>query len=132
MTSSTFRWTLFALLFFVVPMPFFGLEGSFVPLARLLQLTLTLGVLIGLEGGGGLVGMITGLLLGHVVILGLLLYLGVWLVDRFGLARGPSGLRVAALVILAIGLVAWGVFASPYDSQFHHSNAHASLLELYR
>jgi len=126
------RWTLFLALLWTWPLPLFGLEGTFVPVARFVQLAASLSVLIVLEGTGGVVGVLFALLWGHVLVYGLILFAVASIFVRQVLARLPdrvgSGFTVAVVVIL----VFWASFGTPYDTMFHHSDSHASLLELYR
>jgi hypothetical protein len=79
-----------------------------------------------------MVGLMLLLLWGHVLVYGLALYGVSRLVVRFGLSRLPARVGAGAVAAVLVGLLAWGVFGRPYDSLFHHSEAHASLLELYR
>lgn len=127
--SSTLA--LWLILFFVLPLPLLGLDGSFVPTARFGQLGGAVGMLGLLEGMQGMVGLFVGLLLGHALVYALAL-LGVCLFLRrlilMKLARGPRWWVVSLAGLL---LVAWVVIAQPYDTQFHHSDAHASLFEIY-
>lgn len=132
MSSRAASWILFAALALVWPLPMVGLEGSRVPVARFAELAAALSVLVALEGAGGMVGLMLLLLWGHVLVYGLALYGVSRLVVRFGLSRLPARVGAGAVAAVLVGLLAWGVFGRPYDSLFHHSEAHASLLELYR
>jgi hypothetical protein len=85
-----------------------------------------------LEGAGGMVGAMLLLLWGHVLVYGLLLFGASSLVVRFGLSRLPLRVANGVVVAMVVSLLAWGVFGQPYDTLFHHSDAHASLLDLYR
>ena len=130
--AGVMRWTLFVALLWTWPLPLFGLEGTLVPVARFVQLAASLSVLIALEGTGGMVGALFGLLWGHVLVYSLILFVVASIFVKQVLSRFPdrvgSGFTVAAVVVL----VCWASFGTPYDTMFHHSNAHASLLELYR
>jgi hypothetical protein len=131
MTSKSAAWLLWAGLVFCWPLPLFGLEGSAVPVARYAQLASALSALAILEGTQGMVGLFLGLLWGHVVVYGLLLMLLVQLGVRFGLAsRTPSTRRWLTLALIAVVVIAGSAIG--YDTQFHHSEAHASLWRLYR
>ena len=132
MGSKPAAWLLFVALFFTWPLPLLGLEGSFIPVARFLELALALCGLAVVEGTGGMVGLFLLLLWGHVLIYAGLLLGGVWLLRRLALERISRGARWVAVVLAVGGLLAWSMLSSPYDTQFHHSDAHASLLELYR
>jgi hypothetical protein len=114
------------------PFPLLGLEGTTVPVLRYIQLATSLSVLIALEGAGGMVGALFALLSIHALVYGLVLFGAASILSRKVLSRLPA--RVGGWITLAavIGLLAWASFVGPYDSTFHHSNAHASLLDLYR
>jgi hypothetical protein len=126
------RWLLFAVLVWVWPLPLFGLEGSSVPVARFAELAGALSILIAVEGAGGMVGAMLLLLWGHVLVYGLLLFGVSSLLARFGLARLPAPVATGVAFAMVGAMLLWGVFGHPYDSLFHHSEAHASLLDLYR
>lgn len=132
MSSRAIRWTLFAGLVVAWPLPLVGLEGSFVPVLRFAELAGALSILVILEGAGGMVGAMLLLLWGHVLVYGLMLYGAASLLVRFGFSRLPP--RVAAVTVAATiaALVGWGLFGRLYDTPFHHDDAHASLLDLYR
>ena len=116
----------------VLPFPLLGLGGSFVPVARFAQLALGLSVLGVTEGGEGMVGPMVGLLWGHAIIFGLLLWGAVALLRRL-LRRSIGDARVGGVLAALAVVVALGGFAfAEYDTQFHHSTAHATLAELYR
>ena len=119
-------------LILVWPLPMLGLEGSFTPVARFAQLATALSWLGFLEGTEGMVGIFVGLLWGHAIVYGALLF-GISLaVVKLGLARLPDGIRSAGAMGVIAVVVIWGVFISEYDTQFHHSSPHASWSELYR
>ena len=126
------RWGVFVLLFWTLPFPLFGLEGLSVPTARFLQLALWLSMLVVLEGAGGMVGSMLALLWLHSLVYCLILYLGSRVAARWVAAHVSTAAGRWLLVATALALVSWGVFGEPYDSSFHHSEAHASLVELYR
>ncbi len=126
------RWGFFWLLFWTFPFPLLGLEGLLVPAARFFQLAASLTVLVALEWAGGMVGPMLGLLWAHALVYSMTLY-----VLSRGIERGcavflPTHGDRRLLVGLTILLVGWGVLGEPYDSSFHHSDAHASLVALYR
>ena len=132
MSSKAAAWVLFVALILMWPLPLLGLEGSFVPVARFLELALALSVLAIIEGTGGMVGLFLLVLWGHVLVYAGLLYFVVRLLRRFAFDR-LSGGACALIVVLAVGgLFGWSAFGRPYDTQFHHSDAHASLFEVYR
>ena len=81
----------------------------------------------------GMVGLLVVLLWAHVLVYAALLFAAGWLLRRFALERIP-GARLRALVVCVavVGLLGWSIVGRPYDTQFHHSRAHASLLEIYR
>jgi hypothetical protein len=123
---------LLAVTVLTIPVPLFGLDGSFVPVARYAQLAVVLLAVIAQEGAGGMVGLFAGLIVGHVAVYGALLVLVTWLVRRFVLDRlSPRG-RIGVVSALVVCLLAAASFAPLYDSQFHHESAHARLWELYR
>ncbi len=113
------------------PLPMLGLEGSYVPVGRYLQLAGGLSILAIVEDAEGMTGLFVMLLWTHVVLYGALLLAIAFLLNRLiGRVAGAQRRMVALVVGLAV--VAWVWVAEPYDSQFHHSDAHASLLDLYR
>lgn len=125
------RWVLFAALMWTWPLPFLGFDDTFIPVARFIQLAGSLSILIGLEGTGGVVGPLFVLLWGHVFVYSGILFgatsiLMVQLRSRLSERMGTS---VALAVVFA--LISWASFADPYSTPFHHSNAHAPLLDLY-
>lgn len=132
MNQSWTRNLMFLTLFFVWPLSLWGLEGSVVPAARFLQLGGAMLALILLEGSGGIVGMITGLMWGHAIVYGILLWVVATLLARFVFSRVEDVVRTRVVVVVMAFLVAWGILSRPYDTQFHHSDAHASLAELYQ
>lgn len=132
MSQAWTRNLIFLTLFCVWPLPMLGLEGSVVPAARFLQLGGALLTLILLEGTGGIVGTLTGLMWGHVIVYGGLLWAFATLLSRFVFSRADDVARTRIVICVMAFLVAWGVLGRPYDTQFHHSDAHASLADLYR
>jgi hypothetical protein len=126
------RWFLLVVLICVWPLPLVGLDGSSVPVLRFVQLASWITVLVALEGAGGMVGVLFALLWGHAFVYGVLLYVvATFLVAQLR-SRLPGRVGNGVLVAAVVGVVVWGVYARPYDSLFHHRDAHASLLELYR
>lgn len=123
---------LFIAMLVVVPLPLLGLEGSSVPVLRYVQLAAALSILAILEGTAGMVALFLGLLWGHALAFGLLLLLAAALLSRFVIGRLPEARRTWAVVAAVVVLLGWGAFGARYDTQFHHSDAHASLLEMYR
>lgn len=133
MTRATaMRWPLFVALFFTWPFPLFGLEGSLIPAARFLQLAASLSVLLVLEGAGGMVGVLHLLLWAHVTVYGVSLFVGSVLVTRQLESRLPARYDIAVATLAIAALCAWGILGKPYDTQFHHSDVHASIPSLYR
>ena len=130
--AGALRWALFIVLLGVWPFPLLGLDGSMIPVARFAQLAASLSVLIAIEGAGGMVGALAFLLWGHVLVYGLLLFGASTIIMKHGVSRLPArvGFWFSATTIL--GLLSWAYLAHPYDTAFHHSAAHASLLELYQ
>jgi hypothetical protein len=126
------RWILFVTLLVTWPLPLFGLDGTLVPVARFVQLASWLSVLIALEGAGGMVGSLFVLLWGHVLVYGLVLFVVASIFVGQVLSRFPNRVRVWVASAAVVALVAWASLADPYDSMFHHSDPHASLLELYQ
>ena len=122
---------LFAGAVLTIPFPLLGLDGSFVPVARYAQLGAVLLALIAREGAGGMVGALTGLIVGHAAVYGALLVLGSWLVRR-ALDRVSSRARATVVGAGVVLLLAVFSLAPLYDTQFHHGSAHASLWQLYR
>jgi hypothetical protein len=131
-SARAFRWTFFIALLWAWPLPLLGLEGTTIPVARFIQLAVALSVLIAIEGAGGMVGALFFLLWGHVLVYALLLFGAAAIIVKQVILRLPDriGFWIAAAALVA--LFSWGSFADPYDTAFHHSAAHASLLDLYR
>ncbi len=126
------RWALYLVLLLTWPLPLLGLGGSLVPVARYAQLAIALSHLILREGTGGMVGTLLVLFWAHVLVYGVLLFALVVLVEKGLLARISGRLRPWIVAGLCAGLFVWFSLDAPYDSQFHHDDAHASLLVLYR
>jgi hypothetical protein len=126
------RWLLFAALFATWPLPLFGLDGTLVPVLRFTQLATSLSILIALEGAGGMVGALSILLWAHVLIYGLILFVVASILVTTVLSRFADRLQGVVAIAAVIALVFWGSLADPYDTAFHHSNAHASLMDLYQ
>ncbi|HEB91498.1 MAG TPA: hypothetical protein ENI85_18125 [Deltaproteobacteria bacterium] len=126
------RWALFLVLLLTWPLPLLGLDGSLVPVARYAQLAVSLTRLILREGAGGMVGTLLVLFWVHALVYGALLFGVVVLVEKGLLARFSDRLRPWIALGICAGLVVWFSFDDPYDSQFHHDDAHASLPVLYR
>jgi hypothetical protein len=114
------------------PLPLFGLDGALVPVLRLVQLATSLSVLIALEGAGGMVSSLVFLFWGHVLVYGLILFGVASIFVRQVVSRFPERTRVWAAAVTVVALVSWAGLVGPYDTMFHHSEAHASLLDLYR
>ena len=131
-TSRVMRWSFFLLLFGTFPFPLFGLEGLTVPAARFLQLAASLSVLVMLEDAGGMVGPLLALLWLHAVVYALILYASVIIVERWISPRLPAQGGRWLLTGMTLALVYWSSTGELYHTTFHHSDAHASLLELYR
>jgi len=131
-SAGVMRWTLFLALLWTWPVPLFGLEGMFAPVARFIQLAASLSVLIALEGTGGMVVSLVALLWVHVLVYGLILFVVTSIFVRAVLSKFPERVGVGLTVAAVVALVGWASFGVPYDTMFHHSDAHASLLELYR
>ncbi len=123
---------LFVTAFVALPLPFFGLDGTLVPAARYGQLAAVLLGLLAHEGGGGAVGLLVLLFVAHAVLYTGLLALVAWVLAR-GVLRhlGARGCRIL-VVATSVSLLVVASQARIYDSPFHHSDAHARLLELYR
>jgi hypothetical protein len=130
--TPRFTWLLVCALLLIWPFPILGLDNIFVPVARLIQLATSLTILVVLEGAGGMVGALLGLLWAHALVYGLILLGLTTVIARRVRSRLSDrvGLGLVAVSILALFL--WALFAPPYDTPFHHSDAHASLLDLYR
>ena len=122
-------WTVAALCW---PLPLLGFEGSYIPVARFIQLATAITTLGLLEGTEGMVGLFMGLLWGHVLVWSAVLGVAAWAATRFVVGRAPaSGRRGVVAAILAL-VVVWGAILSEYDTQFHHTDAHAPIWSLYR
>jgi hypothetical protein len=130
--TAWLRASLFLALVFVWPLPLVGLAGSLVPVARFAQLAASLTVFVAIEGLGGMAGTMLILLWSHVLVYGLMLYGVAWLIASQVLARLPERVAIGATLVAVLALVGWGTLAPPYDTLFHHSDAHASLAALYR
>jgi len=131
LSARTAAYLLFGLAVFTVPFPLFGLEGSFVPVARYAQLAAVLLALIAQEGAGGMVGLFAALLAGHLLVYTALLGLAVGLLRRFVLEGLSEPWRAATVGFCAIALLAFASLVPVYDSQFHDTSAHASVWRLY-
>lgn len=121
MSSSTIKWTLFALFVFTLPLPFFALENGSVPAARLLFIgSLVMGILVQDPD------MISGLLVAFYLGQGLLWSLVLYFVARFAakrLAENASGKIVLAVVaVLLIGSSFFPIYRTPLSSSGLHSN----------
>lgn len=123
---------LFVAALLCVPFPMLGLEGSLVPVARYLQLAVVSLALLLREGPQGVVGILVALLAGHALFYASALAAATWLLARFGLARLSARGRVLAAAVGVAALVAATGSLHLYDTQFHHTSAHARLFELYR
>ena len=121
-----------AVLICVWPLPLIGLDGSEIPVLRFVQLASWITILIVLEGAGGMVGVLFALLWTHALVYGVLLYVVATFFAAQLRSRLPGRAGNGVLVGVVIGVVAWGFYARPYDSLFHHRDAHASLLDIYR
>lgn len=130
--SWLLKWVLFGALLWTWPFPLLGLEGTWVPVARFVQLAVSISLLILLEGAGGKVAALFGLLWAHALIYGLVLFGAASILVRQTRRRLPDRLGNGLVVGIVFALFIWAIWGSPYDSQFHHSNAHASFLDLYR
>jgi hypothetical protein len=126
------RWVLFVALLATWPVPLFGLDGTLVPVLRFAQLGTSLSGLIAAEGAGGMVASLLALFWAHVLIYGLILFGVASILVRAVLSRLPDRMRLVVVTAVVFALILWGSLADPYDSAFHHSDAHASLMELYR
>ena len=131
MSSRISAGGLFLVMFFVFPLPMVGLEAS-VPAARFAQLGAAAGWLGLTEGTEGMVGVFAGLLLGHAVGYALILSMGCALLRRYVLGPLHHRVRDHVTVIVSVLLISVGVYGELYDTRFHHTSAHAKLLELYR
>ncbi len=114
------------------PLPMLGLEGSYVPVARYVQLATAITTLALIEGTQGMVGLFMGLLWGHVLVWSAVLGGVAWATTRFVVGRAPATGRRGIVVALVALVVVWGVFLSEYDTQFHHTDAHAPIWSVYR
>ncbi len=130
--DRTIGWTFFLVLCWTFPFPLIGLEGLTVPAARFIQLAASLSILVLLEGAGGMVGALLLLLWLHALFYAGLLYALCAIVTRKLLPRAPDRADPWLIVALCVLMIFWGVLGRPYDTSFHHSDAHASLMELYR
>ena len=130
--APRFTWLLVGALLLIWPFPILGLDNVFVPVARLIQLATSLTILVVLEGAGGMVGALLGLLWVHALVYGLIL-LGIATVITRRLRSRLSGrVSFGLLAATILALFLWAFFGSSYDTPFHHSDAHASFLDLYR
>jgi hypothetical protein len=126
------RWVLFVAFLATWPVPLFGLDGTLVPVLRFAQLGTSLAGLIAVEAAGGMVAALLFLFWAHVLIYGLILFGVASILARMVLSRLPDRMRFDAAAAVVLALILWGSLADPYDSAFHHSDAHASLMDLYR
>jgi hypothetical protein len=126
------RWVLFVAFLATWPVPLFGLDGTLVPVLRFAQLGTSLAGLIAVEAAGGMVAALLFLFWAHVLIYGLILFGVASVLARMVLSRLPDRMQFVAVAAVVLALILWGSLADPYDSSFHHSDAHASLMQLYR
>ena len=126
------RWILFVALMATWPLPLIGLDGTLVPVFRYAQLATSLSVLMALEGTGGMVVAVFFLFCAHILIYALILFGVASVLVKFVLSKFPDRIRAVFVVVTVVALVSWGSLADPYDSAFHHSDAHAPLMDLYR
>jgi hypothetical protein len=131
MSSRISAGVLFLVLFFAFPLPMFGLEAS-VPAARFAQLGALAGWLGLTEGTEGMVGVFAGLLLGHALGYALVIAIVCALLRRYVLGPLHHRVRDHVTVIVSVLLISIASYGEIYDTRFHHTSAHATLLELYR
>ena len=122
---------LFVAAFVALPLPMVGFDAV-VPAARYAQLAGALALLTAQEGTAGMVGTLCGLLAAHALVYTLLLGGGAFALARLVLARLPMRLRDHVTVIVATLLIVLPIYARWYTTPFHHADAHARWLELYR
>ena len=130
--SSILKWTLFGALVWTWPFPLVGLDGTLVPVVRFIQLAASLSLLIVLEGAGGMVGALFGLLWAHVLVYGLIVFAVATIFVRLARSWLPGRVASGLVMGIVIALFVGAIVVDPYDTQFHHSDAHASFLDLYR
>lgn len=123
---------LFLALFIALPLPMLGLDGVRVPAARFVQLGGSMLGLWAVEGGVGVEGSVTALLVTHAVVYTASLAGLVWALWRFVLSRFPHRFRDHVTVISVTLLILIGAYDELYETGFHHTSAHAQLFELYR
>jgi hypothetical protein len=122
---------LFLVAFFALPLPMLVLEAS-VPAARFAQLGVVAAWLGLAEGSEGMVGIFAGLLLGHAFGYALVLAMVCALLRRYVLAPLHHRVRDHVTVIFSVLVISIASYGELYDTRFHHTSAHAKLLELYR
>ena len=130
--ARSMRWALFLALLWTWPLPLFGLDGSLVPVLRFVQLAASLSVLIAFEGAGGMVGAMLALLWGHAFVYALVLFGVASLSVKLIQSRFPDRASTWITAVIVVAVILWASHIGPYDTMFHHSEAHSSLAELYR
>ncbi len=130
MSRTRARRILFVAGLLLVPVPLFGLADAFVPTTRLAELALVVAVTIAAEGAGGVAALLFGLFAVHVLVWALALWCAAWLLS-WTLARlGPLALGRITVAAVLIGVIGASLFRI-YDTPFHATLPHATLLELY-
>jgi hypothetical protein len=131
MSRKTARRALWAAALFLVPVPLLAFADAFVPTMRVVELALVVLITIFVEGPHGVALLLLGLLAAHIVVYGLLLWLGTRIVagsiERFA----PGALAGITLALIGGGLLVTIAFPV-YDSPFHARLPHTTLLEVYR
>jgi hypothetical protein len=117
------RWVTFAALLAAMPVPIVVVGRGHLPVAALTELAVaTFGVGL-LERADGVVGLLGGLLL----VQGLVWTVAAWILA--GLCWRVLGRATLALVVLGL---ATALVVPVYDSPFHASRAHQTLIEVYQ
>ena len=105
MSERSGAWFLFVVMLLVLPFPLLGLGGSVVPVARFAQLAVALSALGLAEGTEGIIGMLIGLLWGHVFLFAALTWLVLAVAKRVA-RRLVASDRVGSVLAAAAVVVA--------------------------
>jgi hypothetical protein len=122
MSPRRTRWLVWLVGMAVVPVPMLVIGPGMVPPLRMAELGLALVVVMVVESGAGMIGLLIVLLLGQVLLWGLL-----WWGLAGRLARWPRAVLAAAALVVVVAL-ALPVYRTPY----HARHTRCSLLEVYR
>ncbi|MDG2307250.1 MAG: hypothetical protein P8R42_21910 [Candidatus Binatia bacterium] len=131
MSRTTARRALWTAALFLAPVPLLAFADAFVPTMRVVELALVVAITIFVEGSHGVALLLLGLLAAHIVVYGLLLWLGARVLAASIERAAPAALGGITLALIGAGLLVTIAFPV-YDSPFHARLPHTSLLEVYQ